>query len=131
MAPPGWLAAKTVGVSRPDEEWRVSATLSAKLSPRASVMVVEVVGAEKPNEAVSDSWSVVGSRKFCPPIRAGWVRRGHVRGLVCAVMITRGMCEGICRTRDKSSGVRPEYVIMMMVSLGRMTPRSPWRASAG
>lgn len=98
MAPPGWFAAKTVGVSRPESECSVSATLRARLSPSARVMVVDVVGAEKPKEAVSVSWRVVGRRKFWAPERAGWVSRGHVSGLVCAVMMMMGMRVGICLT---------------------------------
>ena len=43
----------------------------ARLSPSARVMVVDVVGAEMPNDAVSLSWRIVGRRKFWEAIRAG------------------------------------------------------------
>ena len=82
IAPPGWFAANICGVSRPALVCRESAIARAKLSPRAKVIVVEVVGADIPNEAISLSCSVVGSRKFREDDRLGCVRIGQVLGLV-------------------------------------------------
>ena len=103
----------------------------ARLSPSARVMVVDVVGAEMPNDTVSLSCRMVGRRMFREVTRAGWVSSGQVRGLTCDVIMMRGIVDGMWLTRASSSGVLPLKVIMITVSFGRIRPRSPCKASAG
>lgn len=91
MAPPGWFAAKMAGVCRPAAVWSSSATDRARLSPNASVMVVDVVGAETPKEEISDSWIVVGRSILMAFRREGCVSRGQVLWLRWPLMMTRGI----------------------------------------
>jgi hypothetical protein len=95
------------------------------------VIVVDVVGAETPNDVISDSWMMVGMRMFLEPALAGCESSRHELSFKCPDIRIRGIDDSMCGRREISSGVFPENVTMMIVSLGRTTPRSPCKASIG
>lgn len=82
------------------------ATARARASLRARAVVVEVVGAGRPKESVSEVGIGAGSRMQRGEARVR--NKGQVEGWVCDVMAMRGRAEGRCDIRARSSEVRPE-----------------------
>jgi len=80
MAPPGWFFLKVLPLF--SCSW--SATVSASISPMAIWTVVDVVGADTPNDTSSSSNSGAGSNT---PLSCSF-RRGHSDALECEVRAT-------------------------------------------
>src|SRR5579863_8289910 len=114
--PPGWSSAKS---SARNPLRRLTAT--ARASPRASMAVVEAVGARLRTQA---SRSTLQSRTTS----LAWAR---VEARLQQKLISASPLRLRVARRRRISSVSPEAERAMTASPGMRTPRSPWTASAG
>lgn len=88
------------------EGCRRRAIARARASVRARAVVVEMVGAGRPNESFSEMG--IGAGRSMERAEGRVEKRGQVDGLVWDVMAMRGRAEGRWAIRERSSEVRPE-----------------------
>jgi hypothetical protein len=104
IAPPGWFLLKTSFTPSSSLSYKVSATVSASMSPTAIVTVVEVVGAQTPKLTSSSSCIGAGNRIVWGCVWSS----GQSAARLCEVIARMDVCVGMCGRRARSSAVLPE-----------------------